>query len=237
MSDSTGNDTQAKSDLWLAFRVFDEPTKVFQHLASRPRFIVPLVCLIIVTVVAAMTVPRDVYEEQLRPRFDRAVEQGQMTQEDADAQLERMTGTGMRAVGAATGSVGQVVWVLIVAGVLTLIFGAMGAEPVGFKRELGVVSHAYMVVVAGTLLMVLLMVFGGMRQPLSLGFLFSEDSGFLYQFTNRITLFGAWFVVLLALGNKVLTKSRGIGGSLAIIGGLWLIVLVPMALMGGLFGG
>ncbi len=236
MTDPGTNEAQPKSGLWLALRVLDEPTQVFHELASRPRYLVPLLCAVIVAVVSAFVVPQDVYEEQLRPRFDRAVEQGQMTQEEADEQLANLGGVGMRAIGAATGAAGQVVWILVVAGVLTLIFGAMGAEPVGFKREFGVVSHAWMVVVAGSVLMLLLMLFAGMRQPLSLGFLFSEDAGFPYQFANRITLFGAWNVFLLALGNKILTNSKGIGGAIAVVGGLWLVLLIPMALLGGLFG-
>jgi len=57
------------------------------------------------------------------------------------------------------------------------------------------------------------------------------------RFTNQINVFGAWNVYILALGNQVKTKAKGIGGALTIVGGLWLALKVAGALIGGLFAG
>jgi hypothetical protein len=46
-------------------------------------------------------------------------------------------------------------------------------------------------------------------------------------------------MILIALGNQVLAKAKGIGGPLMIVGGLWLLVKLLFAALGGLgfFGG
>ena len=125
----------------------------------------------------------------------------------------------------------------VAAWVLMLIFGATTADPLRFKDEFAIVSHAYMITIAGGILIVALLAFAGLNEvQLSLGFLFDEDSSpFLYRFFNQITVFGAWNVYALALGNQVKTKAKGIGGALTIVGGLWLALKVGGALMAGFF--
>jgi len=226
-----------KGSLWLAFRVFDEPTKVFQELAGNPRYLVPLICVVVVAALLAFATPTDVLVDQARDQLQPFVERGQLTEDQAAERIDGAGGTGQRLAMLAGGAIAGPVILLIIAGVLTLIFNAMGSEPVGFKREFALVVHANMVALAGAVLTLLLMVFMDMRQQISLGFLFPADSGFMYRYANQVTLFGAWDVFLLALGNTVLTKAKGIGGALAIIGALWLLVKVPFALLGGLFGG
>ena len=237
MADPTAPDAQPKSALWLAFRVFDEPTRVFQELAVRPHYWVPLACLVLVAAFAAFATPEDVLIEQTRDQIQAAVDRGQLTQEVADERIQNSGSMQNRVIILVAGTVVGAIMLLIVAGVLSLIFNAMSAEPVGFKREFAVVVHANMAALAGAVLAVLLAMFTGMRQPLSLGFLFGEDSGFLYQFANQITLFGAWDVYLLALGNMVLIRAKKIGTALMIIVGLWLLAKIPLALLGGMFGG
>jgi hypothetical protein len=242
VTDPIPNEQQAATTpggAWLAFRVFDEPTKVFQQLAVSPRFLVPLVCLVVATAIYAFGIPGDVLRDQTRDRLQSFVEDGRIPAEQADAQIEGAASTRSRALIFGAGAVGGTIALLIVAGVLALIFGALGAEPLKFKREFSLVLHANMVAIAGTVLLVILMVFAGFRQPqISLGFLFSQDqSSYLYRFMNLITPFGLWNVYLLALGNAIMTKAKGIGGAIAIVGGLWLLTRLGFAAFGGLFGG
>lgn len=226
----------SKSGAWLAFRVFDEPTRVFRELATSPRYLVPLICVVVVAALYALATPAEVLVDQARDQIQPFIERGQITEEEAAQQIEGAASTGRRALMFAGGAIAGPIVLLVVAGVLTLIFNAMGTEPVGFKREFSIVLHANMVALAGTVLTVLLMLLIDMRQPISLGFLFPEDSGFLYRYANQVTLFGAWDVFLLALGNTILTKAKGIAGALAVIGILWLLVKIPFAFLGGLFG-
>ena len=79
-----------------------------------------------------------------------------------------------------------------------------------------------------------------MSEPtLSLGFLFNQETNaFLYRFANQITLFGTWNMLLVALGNQILSKGKSFTGPLFIVGSLWLLVKLGIAAIGGLgFGG
>jgi hypothetical protein len=210
--------------LWLAFRVFDEPKNVFEELAARPRALVPIVLMILVFLGAGFGVPSDVLEEQAREQIEAFQERGQLTDEQAQEQIEAATSTRGRASGVGIGTALTLLGFLTAALIFWLIFGALGSEPIKFKAEFAVLAHAYMVSLLGAILAVGLAVFTDIDNPqLSLGFLFGSDSGFPYQFASRITLFGTWNVLLVALGNQVLSKKKGFAGPLLIVGGLWLL--------------
>lgn len=237
MDDPAQVDEQGKSPLWLAFRVFDEPTTVFKELAARPRALVPILCLVVAATFSAFAMPSRVLEEQVRTTYENLEESGRITAEDAQERISNASGNGARLGILGAGAIGGPIMLAIAAWVLSLIFGATTADPLRFKEELAIVSHAYMISIAGGVLVVALMAFAGMDEvQLSLGFLFDEDSSpFLHRFTNQINVFGAWNVYLLALGNQVKTKAKGIGGALTIVGGLWLAMKVVGALMAGFF--
>jgi hypothetical protein len=226
--------------LWLALRVFDEPTQVFRELAVRPRVLLPLILLVLAAGVFAFGTPENVLREQTRSQTEAVQERAQLTDEQVQERVDRAASTRSRAIIFGAGAAGGILALVVVSAVLMLIIGATSPEPIKFKKELAVVAHANIVSIAGAVLMVALMAFAGIDEPrLSLGFLFGEDSGFLYRFVNQITLFGTWNMILIALGNQVLAKAKGIGGPLMIVGGLWLLVKLLFAALGGLgfFGG
>ena len=237
MTDPAPLDEQGKSPFWLAFRVFDEPTAVFKELAARPRALVPILCLILSATFTAFAMPARVMEEQARTTFESLQESGRITADDAQERIDNASGTTARLTVLGAGVVGGPIMLALAALVLMLIFGATTADPLRFKDEFAIVSHAYMISIAGGILVVALLAFAGFDEvQLSLGFLFDEDSSpFLYRFTSQINVFGAWNVYVLALGNQVKTKAKGIGGALTIVGGLWLALKVGGALLAGFF--
>lgn len=239
MTEATTPVGEPKSAIWLVLRIFDEPTQVFRELAVRPRVLLPIALLVVATGVFALGTPAAVLRDQTRSRLEAMQERGQLTEEQVQDRVEGAASTSSRALIFGAGAAGGLVALVVVSAVLMLIMGATSPEPIKFKKEFAVVTHANVVSVAGGILAVALMAFGGMDQPqLSLGFLFGEDAGFLYRFANQVTLFGTWNMILIALGNQVLTKAKGIGGPLVIVGGLWLLVKVAFAALGGLgFGG
>ncbi len=240
MTDVKNAEAQLKSPIWLVLRVFDEPVQVFKELAVRPRILLPAILLVLVTGVYAYGMPDAVLQEQTRSQMEAIQERAQLTDEQVQERVDRAAGPSARGLIFGAGAAGSLAALAIVALVLMLIFGATGPEPIKFKTEFSVILHANVVPLAGAVLMVLLMRFGGMSEPtLSLGFLFNEEAnGFLYRFANKITLFGTWNMLLLALGNQILSKGKSFTGPLFIVGGLWLLVLLGFAALGGLgFGG
>ncbi|UCD24452.1 MAG: hypothetical protein JSW51_00600 [Gemmatimonadota bacterium] len=231
---------ESKSGAWLVLRVFDEPVQVFKELAERPRVLLPIVLAIIVTAIYAYGTPDSVLQEQTRSQMEAFQERGQITDEQIQERVDRAASPGSRGLIFGAGTAGALAAMAIVALVLMLIFGATGPDPIRFVSEFSVILHANIVSLAGAVLMVLLMRFAGMSEPtLSLGFLFDQDtSGYLYRFANQITLFGTWNMLLIALGNQILSKAKSFTGPLFIVGGLWILVKLGFAALGGLgFGG
>ncbi len=231
-----------KSPWWLAFRVLDEPATVFRQLAVKPVFVLPLIFVIITTAVVAAGMPEAMLREQAARQADimerRAPDR--FTEEDRTEMLENASSPQARLLYIfGIGSVGSIVVLLIIAGVFRLIFGAVGSEPLTYRDELAITTHAWMPQLFGGVLMVLLWRYAGFTQTLSLGFLVPGE-GFLHNFAAGITLFGVWTVFLLALGNQIRTQMKGMGTALTIVGGLYILTKLVSAgfttLMSGLGG-
>ncbi len=234
-------DAGSRGPWWLALRVIDEPAAVFRQLAARPRFAVPLLLIVLASVVAGFGIP----DETLRMR---AAQQADVIQERAperfsEEQRDEMLVEAASIRNRAFIAVGYVVYgfvsLLLVAAVLLVVFNGFGQEPLAYKDELAIVTHAYVPQLLGTVILVLLARFAGYEEmQLSLGFLF--DEGFLRHLGTQFTPFGAWNVVLLALGNAIRTRVKSVWSALAIVGGLWIMVNFGFAAvssaMGGLLG-
>jgi hypothetical protein len=231
---------QPKSALWLVLRVFDEPVQVFQELAARPRILLPIILLVLVTGVYAYGIPDSALQDRARSQLEAVQERAQLTDDQVQERVDQASSPGNRTLIFGAGSAFTLIGMAIAALVLMLIFGAMGPDPIKYKTEFSVILHAYVVSIAGAVLTVLLVRFAGMSETaLSLGFLFNEEANaFLYRVANQITLFGTWNMLLLALGNQILSKSKSFMGPLFIVGGLWLLLKLGFAALGGLgFGG
>jgi len=225
--------TPSKSSWWLAFRVLDEPGTVFAEIAAKPRFLVPfLVLFVVAPAVVALMAPDSLYEAQVEQQIEIAKSRApeSITPERQAEMMADAASPTRRAIGFAAGLVGGPIIVAIVAVVLMLIFNAMAADRITFKQEYSVILHAWMPQLFAALLVPVLAMAGIEQLQLSLGFLFSSDqSSFMYQFANGVTLFGVWSMVLVAMGNQVLAESSSLGGALTIVAGLWLLVKVAVA--------
>jgi hypothetical protein len=155
--------------------------------------------------------------------------------------IERAGSISTRAILFAGSVVFSLLILTVVTLVLMLIFGATGAEQIGFKDEFAITTHAYLPQLLGVVVTVALMRVGipGFEtpgaSPLSLGFLFEEArQPFLHRLANLFTVFGAWNVFLLALGNQVRSGTKRLTGPLAIVGTLWILANAALAAFAGL---
>jgi hypothetical protein len=237
MTDS-GHPEPTREPWWLVLRVIDEPIAVFRQLAVKPQVVVPLALLVVTALIVGFGTPASTLQSSVE-RQAQVLEERAPDRFDEDEWAERIANaSNVRSrlfIGGIGAAVGLVV-LLIAAGVLQLVFGAVGSAPLKFKDELAIVTHAYVPQLLGATLLVLLARFAGLEQmQLSLGFLFRE--GFLHHLGNQFTLFGAWNVFLLALGNQIRTKMKGLGAPLAIVGVLWVLVNFGRAGLASVSGG
>ena len=227
---------------WLGLRVFDEPGVVFSELVQKPRVLVPILFLFLVSpVLIAIGTPASVFREQVEQRLDiqESRSPGSVSAEDREQALAEADSPVKRALIVGASVVFGPIILAIVALVLQLIFNALAPEGVKFKQEMAVVAHAWMPQFLGAIVLVILTVGLGMEQlQLSLGFLFAKDqSSFLYNFANGITIFGTWSMVLVAVGNQHLTKAKTLGTSLVIVAGLWIGVKLAGAALASFLAG
>ncbi len=212
----------------LALRVIDEPAEVFKQLAARRTSWVPIVLLVVITGVAAFGMPAGPIQEATRAQMESAQQRSpdRITDEMIEERVEGVAGPRGRAIIAGSQIVFYLIAFVVVAATLMLIFGAMGSEPIKFKDEFAIVTYAFVPQLAGVILILLLARFAGFEElTLSLGFLFdAEASPFLNNLGTQFTPFGAWNMVLLALGNQIKTGAKSLGGPLMVVGGLWVVV-------------
>lgn len=227
-----------KGPWWLAFRVIDEPVEVFRQLAARPRALVPFALIAITGLVFAFGTPEAVLRRQAERTADMLAERSpeQFTDAQRIEMLDQAGSPTRRGIMAASVIVMQSLSLLVVAGVLLLVFNAYGSEPIRYKDELAIATHAFVPQLLGMVLLVLLARFAGLEDmQLSLGFLFEE--GFLHDLGLQFTPFGAWNVILLGLGNQIRLGAKSLTGPLSIIVVLWILVNVGFALFSSALGG
>jgi hypothetical protein len=227
-----------KGPWWLTLRVIDEPVTVFRQLAIRPRFWAPLVLIALVSLVAGFGAPDATLEmraaQQAEVLQDRAPDR--FTEAQRDEMIARAASSTNRLMITGGFLVYGVLSLLLVAAVLLVVFNGFGREPLSYKDELAIATHAYVPQLLGVVILVLLARFAGYEDmQLSLGFLF--DEGFLRHLGTQFTPFGAWNVVLLALGNTIRADTKSIWGPLAIVGGLWVLVNIGFAAISAAMGG
>ncbi|UCF41275.1 MAG: YIP1 family protein [Gemmatimonadota bacterium] len=241
MTDATPTD-QSWPAWKLALRVIDEPAEAFRQLAGRPQVLIPIILLIITAAFVGIATPAATLQDQAQRRVEAVEQRNPNLDEEARArmqqQVEGASSMTSRAIIFVAGSILGLIALVVVASVLMLIFGAQTADALKFKDEFAITTHAYVPQLLGAVLLVLLAIFGLENLQLTLGFLFDEDSSsFLYNLANQFGLFGAWNIYLLALGNQIRIGAKGIGGPLAVVGGLWVLVNLAFAAAATFFGG
>jgi Yip1 domain len=241
MTAPAATEAPAKSPWWLAVRVLDEPGAVFAELAARPRALIPIILILIVMVGTAIGMPtrvlRSATERQLQTIEQR--HPGALTPEARERAMARTGSPITRVTIFLGGTVTSLVMLLIVAGALRLVFNGLSQDPISFRHEWAIATHAYVPQILGAIATVVAVaVLNDAQFRFSLGLLFNPDSGsFTYHLANQFGLFGAWNVYLLALGNQIKTKAKGIGTPLAIVGSLWIVANLLLAGLQSMFGG
>jgi hypothetical protein len=228
--------------------VFFEPTKTFADIAARPRWIVPLLLLILASVAyVAMIGQRVGWERTIRQQIENNPQMEQMTPE----QRERGVAMGLRfaTVGAYTSSIlGVPIMNLIVAGVLTGIVAGILSAGVKFKQVFAVVCYAGLTGVIFSILAIAVMFLKNpeefnIKNPLAFNPAAFMDplasSKFTYSLAGSLDLFSIWTILLIATGLKAAAgKKLSFGGALAAVVVPWAVLVLGRAALAntGLFG-
>ncbi len=228
--------------------VFFEPTKTFADIAERPRWLVPLVLLILASVVYMILFTQRVgWDGTIRQQMESNPRTAQMSPEQRERAITM--GAKFASISAYAGPVvGIPVYDLIVAGVLLGIVAGLMSAPVKFKQVFAVVCYAGLPGVLVAALSIVVMFLKkpedfNLRNPLAFNpgvFMDPQSSSkFLYSLATSLDLFVIWTILLIAVGLKAAAGKRlSFGGALFAVVLPWAaVILVKASLAGtGMFG-
>ncbi|MGA2143621.1 MAG: Yip1 family protein [Bryobacteraceae bacterium] len=225
--------------------VFFEPGKTFADIVARPRWIVPMLLVILIGLAATVQMSQRIgWERIVSHSFDTSSRAQNMTPQQRQQAIE--TGVKIASVMAYIGPiVGVPIYFLVVAAVLLGIFAGILSAPVKFKQAFAVVSYANLPgVVSGILLIVVLQLKNpdefNVQNPLAFNPGAFMDplatSKALYSLATSIDLFTLWTIVLMAIGFKAAAgKKLSSSGAFLAVFLPWCVWVGGKAALAGLF--
>lgn len=232
-----------KSALWMLANIWFEPGRVFQQVARRPRWWIPLAIITLAAMGYLAVFTKQVgWETFMRQELESNSRLESMTPEQREQVLSMQLKFApvMGFVGVPTGIAATAV---VIAAVLMLVFKYLLDAPCGFAQALGVVSWSMMPGLLNTCagLLVMMMVPAAefdLKNPVgtNLGYYLSADSAaWLKSVLTSIDFFSFWTIFLLATGMSVITrKSWGSSlGAILIPWGFYVVIKTAFAAVFG----
>lgn len=225
--------------------VISEPSSLFSKLSFIPTkatdWILPLLALIVVAIVSTfiyMSNPEIKLEMQqqqkkaMEEQFDKMVESGQMTREQADEQIDKtmemMGGSGMMQVFSSIGIiVMMLVWFFVFTTIAFLIAKFAFKGDGGYSQAMTAMGlPLYISVLQSILLVIVGLLMGKMLTGLNPAALMGMDVKTLPGFLlSRLDVFSIWFYVVVGIAFAKMFKSDNVKKYVFTSIGVWLVFM------------
>ena len=213
------------------FRVLYEPGAVFERLRDRPRILVPMVSIVVMTLALGFVA---------KPYFEAAL--GAMMAQQAQGAANPMSPGTLATIQIVSASAFMPVVILIGAGILWVAVSLFGADA-SYRKLLSVQSHAMILYVAQLVAGIVVLSMRGVESVTSvadlqpafgLDLLMPDAKGYLGAVLKGVNVFSVWGVVLQGIGiTKTHNTSRETGYGAAAAGVVAaLLLLSAFALLG-----
>jgi hypothetical protein len=224
--------------------VFFEPKKAFADIAARPRWIVPVVLILLVSLtLTILYTQRGGWRVMMQQRMDESSRSAQMTAEQREQAIEM--GAKYASISVYVTPVIITVMFLIVAGVLTGITAGILSAPVRFSQVFAIVCYANLVGIISGLLTIIVMQLKNLADfNLSNPLMFNPgafmdpktSSKFLYSVATSLDLFSFWIMILIATGLKAAAGKRlSFGGAFFAVALPWAVYVLGKSALAGVF--
>lgn len=216
--------------------IYFAPSKVFNALKEKPRWILPLAIVLVVvalTTVLTMNFARD----EIFARQQEALQERGLTEEQMEQAMQFTQGP----VAAISGAVGAVIFtgvlLLIFAVVVNLFVPLFGGES-GFKKVFSVICFSALVMIPAAILKLLMI--ATTKSPYvttSLALLAPglAKNSFAYQLLAGFDFFVIWEMVLVAMGLSI-TNSINRKNAYILVFVIWIISIFAGIGLGSIFG-
>jgi hypothetical protein len=224
--------------------VFFEPTKAFTDIAARPRWIPPLVLILLVTMILmSLYTQRGGWRVMIEQQMAGNARLAQLSPEQRQQQIEM--GVKYASLSAYFTPILVPLSLLIIAGILTGITAGILSAPVRFSQVFAVVCYANLVgVFRGVLVVAVLLIKNitefDLKNPLMFNPGYFMDpktsSKFLYSLAGSLDLFAIWIMLLIAVGLKAAAgKKLSFGGAFFAVAMPWAVWVLGAAALAGMF--
>ena len=226
--------------------IFWEPKPVFQDLAVRPRFWVPLILLTALSLAYMISFSRVVgWETMIRRQMDTNTRIQQMPAEQKERAIQQgmAISVPLAYVGA---TVGMAVGSLAIAGVLLGVMNLLGGAGLKYRQAFSITCYSFLPSALATILAMVVMFLKDPEDfdlqnplPLNLGAFLSspETAAWLKALARSVDLFTIWIILLMALGFSTAAGKRlPFGKALTLIVLPWAVFVLLSAALAGLTG-
>ena len=217
-------------DIYLA------PSKVFHALKEKPRWVLPLVIVLVVVALAAV-LTMSFAREEIMARQQEALQERGLTEEQMAQAMQFTQGPAVAVTAAVSAVIFTGCLLAIFAVVVNLFVPLFGGES-GFKRVFSVICFAALVMVPAAILKLVLI--ATTRSPYvttSLALLAPglAKTSFLYQLLAGFDIFTIWEMILVAMGisitNNIVRKNAYI-----LVFLIWIVSIFVGIGLGSVFG-
>jgi len=221
-----------------AFNVIFSPGAAFRKLKEKPRWIAPLIIVLVVLLAVTMVGVSKMNYADVKAKAEQAMRDRGMPEDQIQQRLEASdkimnNPVTKYALPAVVAVVGTAIGMVIVALILMLIVPLLGGANANFLLGLTVVAHAAMVrVIAAVVRLILVLVRGVEHTSTSLALALPNAKGFLLHFFSRVDIFTIWELILIAMGMKIVYDLKD-NRSYYYLFGLWLIYILLASLLPG----
>ncbi len=204
--------------------VFAAPRRVFEDLRERPRWLIPIILVVVFLLVQAILVftLRIGFAEQLQMLQERGVTPEQMVQVE-----KTLHGPLPLIFSAISIVIITPASLLIVALILNIFVPLLGGEG-SFRRTFAVVTYSALIRIPALVIKTILIVLKGstaVYTSLALVFPFVSQKSPFFSFLSRVDFFTIWELILISLGLGVVTRISG-KKAYFVVFGIWLVYLI-----------
>ncbi len=224
--------------------IFWEPKPVFQDLAAKPRFWVPLILLTLLsTIYIAAFAQRVGLESMIR----RQMETNSRVQEMSPEQQEQAIEMGLKIAAPmtyASAVLAIAISCLVVAAILLACFNFLGGAEVKFKTAFSITCYSFLPSGLASVLALVVMFLKDPADfdlqnplPVHLGaFLGQDTAAWLKALASHANLFTIWMVLLMALGFSVAGRRVSYSKALILIILPWSVAILCHVAYAAVFG-
>ncbi len=241
--------TQLHSNWWRLQAVYFEPSRLFEEIAQRPNWLLPLLLVGLATALSVAVLLNVVgMESVVRQNL---AQSSQYQEANAQKQQEMLDGALNSPIAktifkAAPLFPAIAIWfiTLVMAGILMVALLLAGKQ-LQFSKLFSVCCHSFLAtsLISSPLLMIVALLASDpaqldLQNPLqsNLGFLVdAKQSPALHSLASSLDFFSLYAIFLLSLGISKITKRTSLGGAMSIVGGLWLVWVIGKTAWAAIF--